>query len=74
MQDELCECSYHTPEIAWSVFLAEAYVLQEDQPRLEAWLDRPWGVGDLWYLQKLIATIEAPPASSPYSLTMPVNK
>lgn len=60
LQAELGESSYHTPEIGWSVFLAQAYVRQQSQAQLRYWLDRPWGLGDLWYLQKLIATIEAP--------------
>ena len=61
LQAETGESSYHTPEIGWAVFLAQAYVRQQPQAQLRYWLDRPWGVGDLWYLQKLIATIEASP-------------
>ena len=62
LQGEKGESSYHTPELAWSVFLAQSYVLQANQEQLRYWLDRPWGLGDPWYLQKLIATIEAPAA------------
>ncbi|MCS7283637.1 MAG: fibronectin type III domain-containing protein [Anaerolineae bacterium] len=32
----------------------------ESRSTLRRYLDRPWGLGDLYYLQKLIATIEAP--------------
>lgn len=59
VQAETGETSYHSPEIGWSIFLAEAYIRQATQDQLRYWLDRPWGLGDLWYLQKLVATIEA---------------
>ena len=59
IQDESGESSYHSPEIGWSVFLAQAYVNQATQQQLRYWLDRPWGLGDLWYIQKLVATIQA---------------
>jgi hypothetical protein len=73
LQAEVAEASYHSPELAWSIFLAEAYGLHESQGQLRAWLDRPWGLGDVWYLQKLIATIEASP-TAPYSSTLAVVK
>lgn len=60
LQGELGESSYHSPEIGWSVFLAEAYVRQATREQLRYWLDRAWGIGDLYSLQKLVATIEAP--------------
>jgi len=53
------ETSFHGPDLAWSVFLAEAYVRQPTLRELEENLDRPWALGDLYYLQKLVATIEA---------------
>ncbi|HEY3108018.1 MAG TPA: PQQ-binding-like beta-propeller repeat protein, partial [Chloroflexota bacterium] len=59
-QAELGETGYHSPEIGWSIFLAQAYARGAGQADLRRWLDRPWGLGDLWYIQKLIATIEAP--------------
>jgi hypothetical protein len=59
LQSELQEGSYHTPELAWSVFLAKAYIEGANQSQLRYWLDRPWGIGDVWYLQKVVAAIEA---------------
>jgi len=59
LQKEIGETSFHGPELAWSVFLTKAYVQELGQPELEGYLDRPWGLGDLYYLQKLVATIEA---------------
>jgi hypothetical protein len=70
IQAERGESSYHSPELAWSIFLTQAYVIEADQAKLRYWLDRPWGVGDLWYLQKLIAAMEAPiGTSSPLTVT-----
>jgi outer membrane protein assembly factor BamB len=59
LQGEIGESSFHGPDLAWSVFLAKAYVEGMGRPALRGYLDRPWGLGDLYYLQKLIATIEA---------------
>jgi uncharacterized repeat protein (TIGR01451 family) len=59
LQKEIGETSFHGPELAWSVFLAKAYVQDLSQPELKRYLDRPWGLGDLYYLQKLVTTIEA---------------
>ncbi|MBX6771938.1 MAG: PQQ-binding-like beta-propeller repeat protein [Chloroflexi bacterium] len=73
LQGEVAEASYHTPEIGWSIFLAQAYVQQAGRVQLRYWLDRPWGLGDLWYLQKVVATIEAPPGAQ-YAVTLPVVK
>ncbi len=53
------ENGFHGPELAWSIFLARAYAQGADQTTLRSLLDRPWGLGDPWYLQKLVATIEA---------------
>jgi uncharacterized repeat protein (TIGR01451 family) len=41
------------------VFLARAYTEEARRTELRRYLDRPWGLGDLYYLQKLVATIEA---------------
>jgi len=60
LQAEIGESSFHGPDLAWSVFLAKAYVEGAGRSTLRRYLDRPWGLGDLYYLQKLIATIEAP--------------
>jgi uncharacterized repeat protein (TIGR01451 family) len=59
LQREPGESSFHGPELAWSVFLAKAYVQDTDRTVLWRCLDRPWGLGDLYYLQKLVAAIEA---------------
>lgn len=59
LQKEQGESSFHTPEAAWSVFLAQAYVLGTERQELRRYLDRPWGLGDIYLLQKLVAAIEA---------------
>ncbi len=61
LQAEIGESSFHGPDLAWSIFLARAYVIGDTQETLRGWLDRPWGLGDIYYLQKIIATIEAQP-------------
>ena len=58
LQKERGETSFHGPELAWSVFLAKAYVQGTDQSELQGYLDRSWGLGDLYYLQKLVTAIE----------------
>jgi uncharacterized repeat protein (TIGR01451 family) len=59
LQKEVGESSFHGPELAWSVFLAKAYIQCASLAELQGYLDRPWGLGDLYYLQKLVAAIEA---------------
>ncbi len=59
VQIEPGESSFHGPELAWSIFMAYAYTQEFDNTQLHAYLDRPWGLGDLYYIQKLVATIEA---------------
>jgi len=59
LQKELGESSFHGPELAWSVFLAKAYVEGANRTELKGYLDRPWGLGDIYYLQTVVATIEA---------------
>jgi hypothetical protein len=56
---EIGETSYLAPWAAWSHFLAHAYVAGAPRYELEKWLDRPWGRGDLYSIQKLVATLEA---------------
>ncbi len=60
LQAEIGESSFHGPDLAWSIFLAKAYVEGAGKATLRKYLDRPWGLGDLYYIQKLVATIEAP--------------
>lgn len=57
-QAEVGETSYLAPDTAWSHFLAHAYVLQDDSATLRSWLDRSWALGDLYFIQKLVATIQ----------------
>ena len=58
---EIGETSYVAPNAAWSHFLAHAYLLGDSQQMLRAYLDRPWARGDLFSLQKLVATIGSLP-------------
>ncbi|MCS7259318.1 MAG: hypothetical protein NZ765_00845, partial [Anaerolineae bacterium] len=60
------ESSYVAPEAAWSHFLAHAYILGDDQESLRRWLDRPWGRGDLYSIQKLVAALQATPGHVVY--------
>ncbi|NTU79627.1 MAG: PQQ-binding-like beta-propeller repeat protein [Chloroflexales bacterium] len=62
---EVGETSYLAPTAAWSHFLAHAYILGDSRATLERWLDRPWGRGDLYSIQKIIATIHAPNTDPP---------
>ncbi len=55
------ETSFLTPLTAWSHFLAHAYVVGDHQANLRKWLDRPWTPGDLYSIQKIVATIQSPP-------------
>lgn len=56
---EAGETSYVAPSAAWSHFLAHAYIVGDGQETLRKWLDRPWGRGDLYSIQKIVATIQA---------------
>lgn len=56
---EIGETSYLAPMAAWSHFLAHAYITGDSQHTLQRWLDRPWGIGDLYSIQKIVATIQA---------------
>jgi hypothetical protein len=53
------ETSYIAPPAAWSHFLAQAYIIGESRDNLIRWLDRPWGTGDLYSIQKVVAAIQA---------------
>lgn len=57
---------YATPENSWTNFMLHAYVLGDNVAQLKNYLEAPNRKGDLLYLQKLVATIEAP--SSTFSL------
>jgi hypothetical protein len=53
------EGSVHHIFDSHSLFLAKAYVAAQSQPELSKWLDVPWMVGDLYYIQNVAATLEA---------------
>jgi outer membrane protein assembly factor BamB len=59
LQAEVGESAYMAPTTAWSHFLAQAYIQGASQDALRRWLDRPWGKGDLYSIQKIVATIHA---------------
>jgi len=52
---------YATPEYSWTNFMLHAYVLGDKTPQLKKYLDKPDRKGDLFYLQKLVATLEGMP-------------
>jgi hypothetical protein len=56
---EVGETSFVAPNAAWSHFLAQAYILGAPQGTLRQWLDRPWARGDLFSIQRLVATLQA---------------
>ena len=55
---EMGETSFIAPEAAWSHFLAQAFILGQPREKLTRWLDRPWARGDLYSIQKVVATIQ----------------
>jgi hypothetical protein len=58
---EVGETAFLAPNTAWSHFLAHAYILKDVQSKLAFWLDQPWTPGDLYSIQKIVATIQASP-------------
>jgi uncharacterized repeat protein (TIGR01451 family) len=65
---EVGETSFVAPIAAWSHFLAHAYIAGDSQDTLRQWLDRPWARGDLYSIQKIVATIQAASNGSPPDL------
>ncbi|MBI4137518.1 PQQ-binding-like beta-propeller repeat protein [Candidatus Roizmanbacteria bacterium] len=62
------EASVHHIFDSHALFLAKAYVAQESQANLSKWIDVPWMLGDLYYMQNLVAALEASgpgPTSTP---------
>ncbi|RCK73220.1 MAG: Serine/threonine protein kinase related protein [Anaerolineae bacterium] len=53
------ESAFVAPQAAWSHFMAHAYILGQPRSQLRRWLDRPWGKGDLYSIQKIVATLQA---------------
>ncbi len=62
---EVGETSYLAPSTAWSHFLAHAYVLGDSQAALTRWLDWPWGKGDVYSIQKMVAALQAGTTGTP---------
>jgi hypothetical protein len=58
------ETAYTAPIAGWSHFMAQAYILGAPRNQLRRWLDRPWGRGDLYSIQRIVATIHAQDSSS----------
>ena len=53
------ECPFAFPTMAAEVFAARALILREPAEKLTRFLDIPWCKADLFYIQKLVFTIEA---------------
>ena len=53
------ECPFSFPTVAAEVFTARALILREPAKKLTRFLDIPWCKADLFYIQKLVFTIEA---------------
>ncbi len=54
------ETAFIDPYAAWSHFIGHAYIFRDSQSTLRQWLDRPWTPGDLYSIEKIVATIQAP--------------
>ncbi len=53
------ECPFSFPTVAAEVFTARALILREPAEELARYIDIPWCKADLFYIQKLVYTIEA---------------
>jgi hypothetical protein len=53
------ENAFISPDVAWQIFLARAYILDDTAENLRHVLDQPWAIGDPYFIQKLVATIRA---------------
>jgi hypothetical protein len=58
------EASAHHIFDSHALFLAKAYAAAQPQSELSKWLDVPWMLGDLYYIQNVTAALEAGAASS----------
>lgn len=54
------EVNFLSPQFSQNIFMAKAYILGENQENLKKYISLPWILGDLYYLQKVVAIIEAP--------------
>jgi hypothetical protein len=53
------EDAYFSPLMNWPVFQAKALIFREPAASLAKYVDIPYGRGDLYYLQNLVAALEA---------------
>lgn len=53
------ECPFAFPTMADEIFAARALILREPAEKLKRFLDIPWCKADLFYIRKLLLTIEA---------------
>jgi hypothetical protein len=53
------EASAHHFFDSHALFLTKAYVAGQSQQELSKWLDVPWVAGDLYYIQNVVAALEA---------------
>lgn len=54
------EASAHHIFDSHALFLAKAYVAAQPQGTLSKWIDVPWMTGDLYYIQNVVAALQAP--------------
>ncbi len=71
IQRDWGENSHHGPERAWSIFMAKAYVMGESREDLQEYLDIPLCLGDLYYIQKLVATMDAFTTDQAFQIFLP---
>ncbi len=71
---EVGETSFVSPMAGWSYFMAHAYLAGSPRTTLERWLDRPWARGDLFSIQKIVATIQAPASAPAPSYAAPLAR
>lgn len=61
------ENAFLSPDVAWQLFLAKAYVLNDSETNLRRYLDQPWAVGDPYFIEKIVATVRASASPPPTS-------
>src|SRR5262249_12507672 len=45
------ENAFLSPDVAWQIFLARAYILNDTAENLRHVLDQPWAIGDPYFIQ-----------------------
>ncbi len=53
------EDAYFSPLVSWPVFQARALIFREPRAKVARFVDLPYGRGDLYYLQNLVAALDA---------------